>query len=254
MRVVIIEDEALAAKRLSSMIKSYDNKIDIVASLESVAESVEWFSKNQHPDLIFLDIHLEDDLSFAIFDKVTINSPIIFTTAFDEYAIKAFKLKSIDYLLKPIVQEELHNALKKYKEMVYDKPENPDLSTLYKLIFDNAKQYRERFSVNVGQRIKTFMISDVAYFLSDEGYTSACLKGGEKYYLDSSLEALSEEIDPGIFYRINRKMLISLDSIKEVLIYPKSRVKLLLKPDPEIEVFVSIDKTSDFKKWLGANK
>lgn len=255
MRVVIIEDEALAARRLSSMIHNYDKTIEIVASLESVAESIEWFSENKHPDLIFLDIHLEDDLSFAIFDKVKINSPIIFTTAFDEYAIKAFKLKSIDYLLKPIVQEELHAALSKYKDMMFDhSPKEFDLQTLYSLISKQSATYRERFSVNVGHKIKTFTISDVAYFLSDGGYTAACLFDGHQYFIDSSLEALAAELKPSDFFRVNRKMITSLSAIKDVLIYPKSRIKLELIPKPENEIFVSIDKSSDFRKWLGANK
>jgi DNA-binding LytR/AlgR family response regulator len=219
-----------------------------MAQLESVEESVEWFSSNTHPDLIFLDIHLEDDLSFAIFEKVNVSSSIIFTTAFDEYAIKAFKLKSIDYLLKPIVQEELDAALNKYREMAGGKT-NTDLHMLYNMIVKRNK-YRERFSVNVGQKLKTFTTDEVAYFMSDSGYTNACLSDGHCYCIDQSLDGLSKEIDPKKYFRINRKVLISIDAIKEVHVFAKSRLKLDIRPKPEEDVFVSIDKVTQFKKWL----
>jgi DNA-binding LytR/AlgR family response regulator len=254
MRVVIVEDESLAARRLRSMIESYDPTIEVVASLESVKSSIEWFSSHAHPDLIFLDIHLEDDLSFSIFEKVRISSSIIFTTAFDEYAIKAFKLKSIDYLLKPITTEDLHAALQKYAEMNVSQPVKLDLHALYGMIAAQTKTFRTRFSAQVGQKIKTFHISDVAYFFSEEGFTSARLFDGNQYFIDSSLDALTPELDPSQFYRINRKLLLSLGSIKETHLYPKGRLKLNLQPHYDSEVLVSIDKGPEFKKWLGANK
>ncbi|TVR75513.1 MAG: DNA-binding response regulator [Marinilabiliales bacterium] len=250
MRVVIIEDETLASERLKKMILSYDKDIEIIAQLESVEESVEWFRENAHPDLIFLDIHLEDDLSFAIFEKVDISSSIIFTTAFDEYAIKAFKLKSIDYLLKPIVQEELNLALKKYREMTSGGQQSTDIHKLYELIVKKDEGYRERFSVKVGQKIKTFAVSDVSYFRSEGGFTTACLKDNKNYYLDQSLDALTKEVDPARFFRINRRMLVSLDSIKEVHILSTSRLKLDLEPGTDEDALVSIDKVTPFKKWL----
>jgi DNA-binding LytR/AlgR family response regulator len=250
MRVVIIEDETLASERLKKMILSYDRDIEIIAQLESVEESVEWFRENVHPDLIFLDIHLEDDLSFAIFEKVKISSPIIFTTAFDEYAIKAFKLKSIDYLLKPIVQEELNAALKKYREMTSAGQSGKDFHKLYDLIVKKDQGYRERFSVKVGQKIRMFSVSDVSYFRSEGGFTAACIKDNKNYYIDLSLDALSKEVDPARFFRINRQMLVALDSIKEVHILSSSRLKLDLEPKPEEDALVSIDKVTPFKKWL----
>ncbi len=254
MKVVIIEDESLASERLKKMVLTYDESIEIIAQLESVEESVEWFRGNPHPDLIFLDIHLEDDLSFAIFEKVKVNSSIIFTTAFDEYAIKAFKLKSIDYLLKPIVQEELNAALKKYGEMTAQTGEEKDFHTLYDLIVKKSESYRERFSVRVGQRIKTFACSDISYFISEAGFTSAVLFDGSTYALDQSLEALSKELDPLLFFRINRKMMVALDSIKEVHILSTNRLKLELQAQKGEEALVSLDKSSAFKKWLeGSN-
>jgi DNA-binding LytR/AlgR family response regulator len=250
MKVVIIEDESLASERLKKMILSHDNGIEVVAQLESVEESVEWFKNNPHPELIFLDIHLEDDLSFAIFDKVKVTSSIIFTTAFDEYAIKAFKLKSIDYLLKPIVQEELDGALNKYRELNSGNSSDKDFHLLYDLIVKKNETYKERFSVRVGQKIKTFTTSDIAYFTSDSGFTSAHLYDGRSYYIDSSLDALAKEIDPAKFFRINRQMTVSIDAVKEVHIYSTNRLKLDLNPTFGDIVLVSIDKATKFKDWL----
>jgi DNA-binding LytR/AlgR family response regulator len=250
MRVVIIEDEQLAARRLESMIVATNPQIQVVAKLESVADSVEWFRNNQHPDLIFLDIHLEDDLSFVIFDKVQVNSPIIFTTAFDEYAIRAFKLKSIDYLLKPIVQEELNNAIRKYKDLVTPAQQMVDLSSIYSLITKQNPTYKERFSITVGQKIKTFTVPEIAYFYSTEGISFMVLKNKSEYPVDDSLEELTQELNPKDFFRINRKYLVKIDSIANVHIYPKSHLKLELAPLPKEEVFVSIDKVTSFKKWL----
>lgn len=250
MRVVIIEDEALASERLKKMILSYDDTIKIVAQLESVEESVEWFKNHPHPELIFLDIHLEDDLSFAIFEKVKISSSIIFTTAFDEYAIKAFKLRSIDYLLKPIVQEELNGALQKYSELSGGLGAQADLHTLYDLIVKKSESYRERFSIRVGQKIKTFATSDIGFFRSESGYTTAYLYDGHTFLLDQSLDALMKELDPARFFRINRQMIVSLNAVKEVHIYSTSRLKLDLLPKSDEDVFVSIDKVTPFKKWL----
>lgn len=250
MRVVIIEDEQFAARRLESMILAANQAIQVVAKLESVEESVEWFSNNPHPDLIFLDIHLEDDLSFVIFDKVQVNSPIIFTTAFDEYAIRAFKLKSIDYLLKPIVQDELNNAIRKYMDMVTPVQQMVDLSSIYSLITRQNPTYKERFSITVGQKIKTFTVPEIAYFYSSEGISFMVLNNKSEYPVDESLEELSQALNPNYFFRINRKYLVKIDSIANVHIYPKSHLKLELSPLPKEEVFVSIDKVTAFKKWL----
>lgn len=250
MKVVIIEDEQLAARRLENMILSYDPEIKVLAKLESVEESVEWFRNNAHPDLIFLDIHLEDDLSFAIFDKVQVSSPIIFTTAFDEYAIRAFKLKSIDYLLKPIIQEELNNAIRKYNDLITPSRQTVDLTSLYKLISQKNPTYKERFSITVGQKIRTFTIPEIAYFYSTEGISFMVLKNKSEYPVDDSLEILTQELNPKDFFRINRKYLIKIESIVNVHIYPKSRLKLELAPLPQEEVFVSIDKVTAFKNWL----
>lgn len=250
MNVLIIEDEQLAARRLESMILTYDPSVKVLAKLESVEDSVEWFKSNPHPDLIFLDIHLEDDLSFAIFEKVKVESPIIFTTAFDEYAIRAFKLKSIDYLLKPIVQEDLNNAIAKYKEWNGQK-NGIDMSALFDMISKKEVSYRDRFSVSYGQKIKSFGVSEIAYFYSKEGMTYAVLNDTKHYPVDYSLDNLLNELNPKDFFRINRQYLIKHVAIRQVHIFPKSHLKLELAPKPAEDVFVSIDKVTTFKKWLG---
>lgn len=252
MKVVIIEDESFAAMRLKKMILDYNPDIKIVAELESVAESVKWFKSNPEPDLIFLDIHLEDDLSFAIFEQVNISSPVIFTTAFDEYAIKAFKLKSIDYLLKPIVHEELAAALKKYEQYSGLQRNAVDLQSLYNLLTSSEKKYRERFSISVGTKIKMVEVKDIAYFfVMDKGVYLRTAQGSN-YIVDFTLDRLEEILNPDSFYRINRKYLINISAIANMVAYSRGRVKLELKPkaDDEFDTIVSIDRSSEFKKWL----
>jgi len=252
MKVVIIEDEAFAALRLKKMIHDFNPEIQILAELESVAESVKWFKTNPEPDLIFLDIHLEDDLSFAIFDQVNISSAVIFTTAYDEYAIKAFKLKSIDYLLKPIVHEELAAALKKYEQYSGLHQNSVDLQSLYNLLTSSNKKYRERFSISVGTKIKMIEISEIAYFFVMDHGTYLRTKQENTYNIDFTLDKLEELLNPASFFRINRKYLVNLSSITNMVAYSRGRVKLELKPkaDDEFDTIVSIDRSSDFKKWL----
>lgn len=249
MKTVIIEDEQLAARRLENMVKTIDPDCEIVAKLESVADSVEWFKANPHPDLIFLDIHLEDGLSFSIFEQVNVNVPIIFTTAFDEYAIKAFKLKSIDYLLKPIVQEDLEKAIAKYREWG-QKQQLVDLKELYRMMQAKETPHRERFSVVVGQKIKSIEVGDIAYFFSNSGITFVAMQSKAQYSLDLSLDNLGDELDPRQFFRVNRQYLVGLKSIVNIHIFPKSRLKLELNPPIPEGVFVSLDKVVDFKKWV----
>lgn len=250
MKIVIVEDEDFAARRLENMIREYDSSIEIVAKLQSVKESVGWLKNNLHPDLIFLDIQLEDDLSFSIFKQVLVQSHIIFTTAFDEYAIQAFKFKSIDYLLKPIIREELYNAIKKFKDLVLPMNQAIDFSSLFDLISKKNITYKERFSAIVGQKIKTFTVSEIAYFYSLEGISFMVLKNKSEYALDDSLEIITKQLNPKEYFRINRKYLVKIESIAKVHIFPKSRLKLELMPLPKEDIFVSIDKVTAFKNWL----
>jgi len=251
MNVVIIEDEKFAADHLEKMILKYDKNIKIAAKLESVEESTKWFRQNDEPDLIFLDIHLEDGLSFSIFEEVKITSPIIFTTAFDEYAIRAFKLKSIDYLLKPIMQEDLNISLEKYKDWNKSNKTFIDVDSLFELMTNKELKYKERISVNFGQKIKSFNISDVAYFYSEKGISFMVTHNSSEYPVDYSLDQLTGFLNPNEFFRINRQLLISMKSIKNIHVFPKSRLKLELHPPSQKDVFVSIDKVTKFKEWLG---
>jgi len=254
MKVVIVEDEAFAALRLKKMIHDFNPEIQILAELESVAESVKWFKSNPEPDLIFLDIHLEDDLSFAIFDQVNISSAVIFTTAFDEYAIKAFKLKSIDYLLKPIVHEELAAALKKYEQYSGLHQNSVDLQSLYNLLTGSDKKYRERFSISVGTKIKMVEVTDIAYFFVLDKGVYLRTKQGHTYNIDFSLDKLEEMLNSATFFRINRKYLVNISSIANMVTWSRSRVKLELNPktDEEFDTVVSVDRSAAFKNWLNS--
>jgi len=250
MRTIIIEDEYFASRRLETMIRECDPNIEIVAKLQSVQESVAWLKTNTHPDLIFLDIQLDDDLSFAIFEQVEVKSNIIFTTAFDEYAIKAFKHKSIDYLLKPIVKAELEAALKKHNEWATAALQVPNFQELVNLLHGETPKYRERFSVMVGEKMKSIEVSEIAYFFSISGITFFVTRTCNQYTLDNSLDTIIKELDPKLFFRVNRQNLIARKSINQVFVFPKSRLKLDLQPKSTEEVYVSIDKVPAFKKWF----
>jgi DNA-binding LytR/AlgR family response regulator len=251
MNIVIIEDEELAAMRLESMILKIDPATQVLARLESVEESVAWLSQHDDPDLIFLDIHLEDGLSFTIFDKVPVKSPVIFTTAFDEYAIKAFRLKSVDYLLKPVTLEELERSLEKYREWANLADTKPvDMHALYEMIRQREPEYRSRFSIVAGQKIKTIPIEEIAYFHAEEGIVCLVTDKKAKYPLDLSLDQLSEQLDPKQFFRINRQYIVKLSAIENIHVYPKSKLQVELQPAPAGEVFVSLDKVTRFKDWL----
>lgn len=249
MRTIIIEDEEYAARRLENMIRVCDPTIEIVNKMASVQESVEWLRNNAQPDLIFLDIQLEDDLSFAIFEQVQVRSKIIFTTAFDEYAIKAFKLNSIDYLLKPINQEELCRAIDKYRSWSTETAPVIDAMMLRDLLKPQPS-YRERFMVAVGDKLKSINVSDIAYFFSTAGITFVVMHSKSQYSLDFSLDNLKDMLNPKDFFRINRQYFVSLKSIEKVVVYPKSRLKLVLNPPIDTDLFVSIDKVPEFKQWM----
>ena len=250
MKAIIIEDEEFAAIRLEKMINECDSTIDIVAKLQSVKESVAWLKSNPNPDLIFLDIQLEDDLSFSIFDQVSVRSQIIFTTAFDEYAIKAFKLKSIDYLLKPVSQEELNLAISKFKNWNSERNVTINPEELRNLIIQQKVTYRERFSVTVGEKLKTISVDDIAYFFSTSGITFAVMNTKNQYSIDLSLDTIKEQLNPSDFFRVNRQYLVKLHAIKNVHVFPKSRLKLELDPPAADEIFVTVERVPEFKKWI----
>ncbi len=250
MNVIIIEDEKPAARRLSRLLA--DQGVEVSTMLHSVDESIEWFQNHPHPDLIFLDIQLSDGLSFEIFDTVEVKSAVIFTTAFDEYALQAFKLNSIDYLLKPIDDEDLEKAVKKYRNF---KPENQkisvDFNDIKKLLVDPLdREYKKRFTVKVGQHLKIVNADDVECFYSENKGTYAATSDGRNYLLDTTLEQLEEELSPKVFFRVSRKFHVNVSHINDIISYTNSRLQIKMNRFDEQEIIVSRERVKDFKLWL----
>ena len=250
MKVIIIEDEKPSARRLQRMLEGLNVKTDVL--LHSVEESIEWFKNNSHPDLIFLDIQLSDGLSFEIFENIEIKSAIIFTTAYDEYALQAFKLNSIDYLLKPIDEDELKIAVKKYKDRLpKQQPVSLDFNDIKNLLVNPIeREYKKRFSVKVGQHIKLVNIDDIECFYSENKGTYLHTKDGRNYLIDLTLEQLESELEPHVFYRISRKYFININAIKDIISYTNSRLQIKLHSYKEQEVIVARERVKDFKNWL----
>ncbi|MEK6495418.1 LytTR family DNA-binding domain-containing protein [Myroides odoratimimus] len=248
--IVIIEDEKPAARSLERKLDKlgYSSMIN----LSSVEEAVLWFGSNKEPDLIFLDIQLSDGLSFEIFEQVKINSAIIFTTAYDEYALRAFKLNSIDYLLKPIEEKELKQAIEKFENngsVFFGFNQQLDFFKQF-MNSSNTVEYKERFVVKVGTQIKIVMRSEVVCFYSENKASYVQTIEGRNYIIDYSLEELEKMLDPRDFFRINRKFIISINSIKDIYAYSNSRLKLNLINLESEELIVSREKVNDFKKWI----
>lgn len=246
MKIVIVEDERLAAEKLIQLLNETETDIEILQVLESVEESINWFAKNPSPDLVFMDIQLDDGISFEIFDEVKVDAPIIFTTAFDEYAIRAFKVNSIDYLLKPIEKNALANGLEKYSALCLEKK---NLESKISQIFQQiSKPYKTRFFIKVGVKYQSILTSDICTFFVEERNTFLQTQEGKKYDLDYSLEQIQKKVNPELFYRINRNYLININCIEEIIAYSSSRLKI--KSKTKEELIVSRDKVSDFKKWM----
>jgi len=250
MTIIIIEDEKPSARRLNRQLESQGLKVSKM--LHSVEESVAWFKENKHPDLIFLDIQLSDGLSFEIFDEVDINSAIIFTTAYDEYALQAFKLNSIDYLLKPIDKEELQQAVSKYETRIPEKTNvTLDFNEIKNLLTNPIDRvYKKRFSVKVGQHIKLINNEDVDCFYSENKATYAYTKDNRSYILEQSLEQLETELEPQTYFRVNRKFFININAISDIISYSNSRLQVKLNHYKEEDIIVSRERVKDFKQWL----
>jgi DNA-binding LytR/AlgR family response regulator len=255
MTTLIIEDEKPAARLLQRKLEKLN--IAVETMLHSVEESIDWFSNNEHPDLIFLDIQLSDGLSFEIFEKIDIKSAIIFTTAYDEYALKAFKLNSIDYLLKPIDEDDLDVAVTKFKSRL-PKPEfenrnlQLDFEQIRKMLSNPfEKNYKKRFTVKIGQHLKVITTDEVECFFSENKGTYIHTFDNRDYLIDSTLEILEQELDYKDFFRVSRKFIVPLKAIKEIQVYTNSRLKVILPTYKEDEVIVSREKVQDFKNWLG---
>lgn len=250
MKVLIIEDEKLAADHLRSLVLKYNNSIEILGQLDTVKKSVNWFKNNAHPQLAFFDIQLADGLSFEIFEQTEVNCPVIFTTAFNEYAIKAFKVNSVDYLLKPIDFDELKAAIEKFKR----NHENNQtvqyqhlVSNMMEMLTDN---YKQRFVIKVGEHIKSIPVTNILYFYSMEKATFMHTADDHNFVIDYSLEQLENLLDPSRFFKINRKYLISLNAIQDIITYSNSRLKIELKHSNEMDAIVAREKVVKFKEWL----
>ncbi len=250
MNVIIIEDEQPSARRLQRMVEAIG--LQVSQKLHSVAEAVQWFQENEHPDLIFLDIQLSDGLSFEIFEKIDITSSIIFTTAFDEYALQAFKLNSIDYLLKPIDAAELERAVTKFKSR---KPtaQNVQLNfaDIKKLLTNPVeREYKKRFTTKIGQHLKMIVVDEVECFYSENKGTYAHTIDGRDYLLDQTLEQLESELAPETFFRISRKFFVNINALKDIISYTNSRLELKLNNFKDQEIIVARERVKDFKVWL----
>ena len=252
MKTLIIEDENLTARRLEGLLKKYDPQMEILGIIPSVEDAVQWFRHNPEPEVVFMDIHLEDDLAFRIFEQVSLTVPVIFTTAYDEYTIQAFKVNSIDYLLKPINYDELAQALEKLKNLKKQFSQ-PNLERLLQYIENKDKEpeYKTRFMITVGNKIRSYEIGEIAYFYSADKLTFMVTKDGQHLPIDFSLDKLTTLLDPGDFFRISRQYLVSFPSIQNVYAHYKGKLKLDLQPKAKIEAFVSGDRMTDFKNWLG---
>lgn len=251
MRVVIIEDEKPSARRLKRMVEAEGLTVDAI--LHSVEESVAYFAKAKEPDLILLDIRLGDGLSFDIFEQVKLNAPIIFTTAYDEYALQAFKLNSIDYLLKPIDQEELQETLSKMRQDQQNKVGHIDIESIRKLLGNPIdKKYRKRYSAKIGEHIKIFPLEEIKLFFSEHKTSHVHLKNGRNYPISETLEQIESELNPDEFFRISRKAILRAGAINDVISYTNSRLEIRIDSFDETRLIVSRERVPDFKQWLAS--
>lgn len=251
MNIIIIEDEKPAARLLQRKVEKLGLQINTL--LHSVEESIAWFSNNPHPDLIFLDIQLSDGLSFEIFEKIDIKSAVIFTTAYDEYALRAFKLNSIDYLLKPIDEDDLEIAVTKFKNQFQKSVvSNLDFDAIKKMLINPIDRiFKKRFTIKMGQQLKMINVDEVECFYSENKGTYLHTYDNRNYLLDQTLEQLETELDPEHFFRVSRKFIIPMKGIKEIQMHSNSRLKVILPTYKDDEVIVSREKVADFKNWLG---
>lgn len=248
MKILIIEDEKPAADRLIKMIQEIDPTAELLGTLVSIKSSVEWFLKNKAPDLVMMDINLSDGQSFEIFSMVKVDAPVIFITAYDEHALQAFKVNSIDYLLKPVKPEELRKAFEKLKSLSLLNLKQMEM--MLTQIGGRNKEYQRRMVIRFGDTIKMVEINDVAYFYTEDKINYLCTSGNLRYPIDHNLDELESLLDPAQFFRINRQFIINITAIDKMLAWSKSRVKVLLKPITNEDTIVSTERSPHFKEWL----
>lgn len=250
-QAIIIEDEKPASRRLQRMLEK--RKLNVIAVLHSVSDSIEWLSNNHEPDVIFLDIQLNDGISFEIFEKVPVKSAIIFTTAYDEYALRAFKLNSVDYLLKPIDEEELDTAISKFHNNYTNSNEIVSFKEIRQFLSKGStSEYRNRISVQLGQKLKIIDIKEISCFYSENKGTYLMTLNGRNYLTDSSLENLEADLDPKCFFRINRKSIVNIDAIGDIISYTNSRLELKVKFVEDFPLIVSRERVKGFREWISS--
>ncbi len=255
MKVLIIEDEPFAQNELKRLLGIIDPKVKVLDCLESIEESIDWLEINDEPDLIFLDVQLSDGLSFEIFQKMEVKAPIIFTTAYDEYAVQAFKLNSIDYLLKPIDKGELEAGLKKFKDL-HGEPKTQkeallDPEKIQQLLEMNlGKEYKKRFIIKTGDRLRHVSVEDIAYFYSEDDYTYLVAKENAKFIIAFKLDELINQLDPNEFFRLSRKFITNIHSVKLVNKYFNSRLEVILDPPTKDQILISRVRVPEFLQWL----
>lgn len=248
-KAVIIEDEPLTANRLKRLVEKVRDDIEIIALLQTVKETLDWLSLNEEPDLYFMDIQLSDGLSFDIFSAFNIKKPVIFTTAFDEYAIKAFKANGIDYLLKPIAIEDIEKSLERYRQ--YNPlPVIPNLQKILRGISGKQMVYKSNFLVEWRDQLLSIPASEIAYFHLSNKLTHMVTFNKKVHIVPSTLDFLEKEIDPGYFFRINRQFIVSRQCIKQIHLYFGNRLKLYIEPRADEDAIVSRDRVPEFKAWL----
>jgi DNA-binding LytR/AlgR family response regulator len=251
MNVLIIEDEPLAAQRLETLIVEILGNARVVDKIDSVKKSVQWLKKNPTPDLILMDIQLADGLSFQIFEQCEVKAPVIFTTAYDEYALKAFKVNSIDYILKPVDKTELANALRKLESLKNIQPsQEVFMQSISQAMTMLTKKYKERFVIKVGEHLKTVDVKSILYFYSQEKTTFCHTTDSRNHILDFTLEQLEALVNPVDFFRVNRKYLVRGESIQDIISYTNSRLRLVLKDSQDNDVIVARERVQEFRQWL----
>lgn len=258
MNIFIVEDEDLAIKKLKKTLHSVDESATVVGEADSIKSSVQWLENNPTPDLILMDIELADGQSFEIFNHTQVKSPVIFVTSYDEFALKAFKVNSVDYLLKPVQKEDLQAALDKFQEVkkLYKQEPATTDKTIDQLVKQlqqklQTKEFRKRFLVKHGQKLVSIEVNDIAYFFSDGRLNFFKTIDNRKFVVDYTMDELNEMLDPDQYFRISRSFFISVDSVDQIHDYFGNRLLLHLKPATEKEAIVSREKVSDFKTWLG---
>ena len=247
MKILIVEDEAPAYRRLEKLIKEYDASVEIAGIIQTVKDGIEWFQTNAKPDLIFSDIQLADDLSFSIYKELNIDTPIIFVTAYDEYALNAFNFYSIDYLLKPVNSDDLKKSIDKFKNIHKKSVVNNFDDLISKL---TERKYRERFLVYISDSLIPINCSDIAYFLSEDGASLLVTNEGKRFLLPESLDTLESELDPKNFFRANRQYLLTSKSILKIHNFGNQKLKLTIKPESSDDIIISKLKATAFKNWL----